>query len=133
MLNLITNLSHPQKRVIMLVLDCALIAASLFLSFAVQFEFDGNWYALRGYLPLLPYLLICTVCMSLYLDFDHVRLASYDAGSVIRIATLSATVGIFSITLGWVGNVQVPLSIYIMFSVLFYNTINVNELLYAII
>lgn len=120
MLNIITTLSYPQKRVTMLTLDCVLIIASLILSFAAQLEIEDSWAALGSYLSLLPYLLIFTVCASLFLDFGHVQLASFNAGPIIRTAILSGCAGAFSFFLGWIGNVPVAASIHTMFSVFFF-------------
>jgi FlaA1/EpsC-like NDP-sugar epimerase len=119
-MNFIVNLSPPQKRVVMLVLDCILTVVSLGLSFAVQFQFPDSWNAFSQYLLLLPYLLICTVCTSLFLDFRHVQLVAYDAGSIIKTAALSTVLGLCSFVFAWVGNLEFAVLVYVMFSVFFF-------------
>ena len=120
MLSFITALSHAQKRIIILVLDCGLVVVSLYLSFAAKFGFAIGVLALVAYLPLLPYLVICIVCLSLFLDFRHIQLASYDANSTIKTAMLAAALGLCSLTLGWVGKIQIDVLFHIISGVFFF-------------
>ena len=120
MLSFITALSHAQKRIIILVLDCGLVVVSLYLSFAAKFGFAIGVLALVAYIPLFPYLVICIVCLSLFLDFRHIQLASYDANSTIKTAMLAAALGLCSLTLGWVGKIQIDVLFHIISGVFFF-------------
>ncbi|MEO9457597.1 MAG: nucleoside-diphosphate sugar epimerase/dehydratase [Lentilitoribacter sp.] len=120
MLKLIVSLSNPQKRIVILILDCIVVIASLYLSFSAQFGLSVGWNAVMAYSLILPYLLICTVCLALYLDFQHVQLASYDANSTFQMAALSAGVGLSAYILSMVANVRIDMLFYITLSVFFF-------------
>ena len=104
----------------MLVLDCGLVVVSLYLSFAAKFGFSISALALVAYLPLLPYLLICIVCLSLFFDFRHIQLASYDANSTIKTAVLAASLCFCSLALGWAGKIQIDVLFHIISGVFFF-------------
>ncbi|WP_299608020.1 nucleoside-diphosphate sugar epimerase/dehydratase [uncultured Tateyamaria sp.] len=120
MLDLLKSLSRTQKRNIFIVIDSMLIPAALLFAFSLNVSEASVWDSFRAYLPVLPYILIVSAALSLWLGISTATLNDYEAGSIGRSSVYSALLVMTSILLTTAANLQMSFSTHVMFGVSFF-------------
>lgn len=120
MLNLIKSLSRKQKRNIFVLIDLLIIPAALLFAFSLRLPADGAWAMLLSYLPILPYLLIVAMGLSIWLGVSSTTLNDYEPESVGRTAGFAALLTMTSVLLTNAASIQVGLKPQIIFGITFF-------------
>ncbi|MBY5933579.1 polysaccharide biosynthesis protein [Tateyamaria omphalii] len=120
MLNLLKSLSRTQKRNILIAIDASLIPAALLFAFSLNMSAQSAWGSFVTYLPVLPYMLLVAVGLSLWLCISSSTLNDYDTGSIGRTGVFSALLAMTSTLLTTAANMPLPLSTQIVFGISFF-------------
>jgi len=120
MLNLIKSLSRTQKRNILIAVDSALIPAALFFAISLRLPTDGAWQLVLSYLPVLPYILIVAVGLSIWLGVSSTTLNDYETGSIGRTAVFSILITAASVILTSAAEISMGLKTQILFGITFF-------------
>lgn len=95
-LNLIKSLSRSQKRVIMIAMDSLLLPLAFLLSLNLQMPAPLAWSELMSFLPVMPYLLIISAGLSLWMGICSVQLNAYESNSIGLTAVFAGLTAIAS-------------------------------------
>ncbi|XDA98070.1 nucleoside-diphosphate sugar epimerase/dehydratase [Sulfitobacter sp. LCG007] len=120
MLSLVKSLTSGQKRAIFLAVDALLVPLSLAFAFAVQSLPGGLMANIRGYVPILPYMLAALVGLSYWLGVCRVQLKYYETHAMGQTAVLSAMLVGMSALLSAVAGLGYPLGFHIVFGISFF-------------
>ncbi|APX13245.1 polysaccharide biosynthesis protein [Tateyamaria omphalii] len=120
MLNLLKSLSRTQKRNILIAIDTGLIPAALLFAFSLNLSTQTAWDSFVTYLPVLPYMLVVAVALSLWLCISTSTLNDYDTGSIGRTGVFSCLLAMTSTLLTAAANMPLPLSTQITFGISFF-------------
>ncbi|WP_299367103.1 nucleoside-diphosphate sugar epimerase/dehydratase [uncultured Tateyamaria sp.] len=120
MLDFLKSLSRRQKRNLLIAIDCALIPMALFFAFSLQLSTIGALEMTRSYLPILPYMLIVSAALSIWLGISSTMLNDYEAGSIGRTAVFAALLSMTSVLLTTAANMPVAMSTQIVFGITFF-------------
>lgn len=120
MLRLIKSLSRSQKRNMLIAIDATLIPAALFFAFSLQLSTSSAWDMTQSYLPILPYMLLVAVALSVWLGISSTTLNDYEAGSIGRTAVYAGLLAMTSTLLTTAAHMPVSLSTQIVFGITFF-------------
>lgn len=120
MLNLLKSMSRAQKRNIFIVIDCLLVPAALLFAFSLQMPIGGALDMMWAYLPVLPYMIVATIGLSLWLGISSTTLNDYEASSVGQTALFAGLLAIVSTLLCIAVNVPLPFSTQIVFGITYF-------------
>ncbi|KIC50168.1 nucleoside-diphosphate sugar epimerase/dehydratase [Tateyamaria sp. ANG-S1] len=120
MLNLLKSLTRTQKRNIFVAIDTGLIPAALLFAFSLDMSTQTAWDSFIAYLPVLPYLLVVSVALSLWLCISSSTLNEYDTGSIGRTGVFAGLLAMTSALLTTAANMPLPLSTQITFGISFF-------------
>ena len=82
MLNFIKSLTNRQKRVIMLALDSVLVVFAMMFALSAQGLPGGILENFLLYLPVLPYVLLTGIGVSIWLGVCSIRLKAYETAAI---------------------------------------------------
>ncbi len=118
-LTLVKKMSRPQKQVIMLGVDLALIPAALLFTLGVQNEGPVLAELLRAG-PVLGMLTILGAALSLALGIPRIQLKAYDLSGIGRTALFSGFLALAAFVLGRVSGLDYGLGVYIVFCLVYF-------------
>ncbi|MEO0866314.1 MAG: hypothetical protein AAFY39_17445, partial [Pseudomonadota bacterium] len=120
MLDTLKSLTRAQKRNIFIVIDCALVPFALLFAFSLQMSMDGAFSLMWDYLPVLPYMLVSTAALSVWLGISSTTLNEYESSSIGQTAIFAALLAIMSTLLAAATNVPVPLTTQVVFGITYF-------------
>lgn len=120
MLNLLKSLSRAQKRNLLIAIDAMLIPAAIFFAFSLQVSAASAWAMTLMYLPILPYMLLVTAALSIWLGISSTTLNDYEAGSIGRTAVFAGLLAMTSTLLVTAAKMPVSLSTQVVFGITFF-------------
>jgi FlaA1/EpsC-like NDP-sugar epimerase len=104
----------------MVSLDMLLVPLALLFAFSVDVPPAGIWDAAIAYLPILPYLLLLTVGLSIWLGISSVQLNAYDGGAVGMTAIFACILASASSILSVIAGLQMPVGTHVVFGISFF-------------
>ncbi|MEM6340072.1 MAG: polysaccharide biosynthesis protein, partial [Pseudomonadota bacterium] len=120
MLKLMKSLSRDQKKYIIVALDCILIPLSLWFAFNLQMSSQAAWNTLLGYLPVLPYLLIISGFLSIWIGVASVQLKSYEGGAIGQSAIFAWALASVMALLSYMIGLPLSIETHIVFGFSFF-------------
>ncbi|WP_415404737.1 polysaccharide biosynthesis protein [Tateyamaria sp. SN3-11] len=120
MISLLKSLSRTQKRNLLIAIDSMLIPAALFFAFSLQLSTANAWEMTQSYLPILPYMLIVSAALSVWLGICSTTLNEYESGSIGRTAVFASLLAMTSTLLTAASNMPLSLSTHIVFGITFF-------------
>jgi len=120
MLNLLKSMSRTQKRNVFIVIDCLLIPAALLFAFSLQLPIGGALNMMWAYLPVLPYLIVSTAALSLWLGISSTTLNDYEASSIGQTALFAGLLAVVSTLLAMAINVPLPFNTQVVFGITYF-------------
>ena len=127
MVNWIKSLSKKQKHVIMLVLDCLIVLAAMGVALVTMGSPGQGVQELLNYLPLLPYLLIFSVALSVWIGVSSIQLNSYEAGAVGLTGLYAVFVTIAATLLSNIAGEGKPFVLHLFFGVILFSMIVISR------
>ena len=127
LINLIRQLSKRQKRFIMLSLDCFLVIISVVFALSAHSlpgSLLGNFIL---YLPILPYVLITAVAVSIWLGICSTQLNSYETAAVSLTGVFSILLVLTSITFSNLLGIGLPIGIHLVFGAAFFSLVVISR------
>lgn len=115
-LDFVKTLTQTQKNAIIIGIDSVLIVVSLVLAMGTQFGFVEGWTYAKGYLVVLPYLLVIAAGLSIWLGICSIQLNAYDTGSIVITAVFATLLGFSSVALSTAANMQFPVAANMTFA-----------------
>ncbi|MGD1883561.1 MAG: polysaccharide biosynthesis protein [Paracoccaceae bacterium] len=114
------SLSRDQKKYIIVALDCILIPLSLWFAFNLQMSSQAAWNTLLGYLPVLPYLLIISGFLSIWIGVASVQLKSYEGGAIGQSAIFAWALASVMALLSYMIGLPLSIETHIVFGFSFF-------------
>ena len=127
MLSLIKSLTKRQKRGIMLSLDSVLIVISVLFALAALGLPGGLIANLPLYFPVLPYVLIIGVGVSIWLGVCSIQLNAYETAAVGMTAVYALFLAITSTIISNIAGLGFPLALHLVFGVVFFASVVVSR------
>ena len=116
MFEVINRLSRTQKSYIFLATDLALLPVALYFTYLVQALPQEPADLLSQALPILPYILLATGGVSLWLGVTRVQLLAYERHALSQTAIVAVTAGLVEALLGTAFGPQVPFGAHVVFA-----------------
>ncbi|SEK06420.1 NDP-sugar epimerase, includes UDP-GlcNAc-inverting 4,6-dehydratase FlaA1 and capsular polysaccharide biosynthesis protein EpsC [Cribrihabitans marinus] len=120
MLSIVNALSRKQKVRIFLGIDLLLVPLALFFTFSVQSLPDSALGTLRGYLPILPYLMLAAGLLSKKLGLPQIQLKAYEQNAIGLSALLATVLALLSALLARVAGIDMPPGTYVIFGISYF-------------
>ncbi|MCX7566012.1 nucleoside-diphosphate sugar epimerase/dehydratase [Sulfitobacter sp. F26169L] len=120
MLNWIKSLSKLQKRRIMQGIDAALVPLALLFAFSTLDLQGGIWENMRSYMLLLPYMVLATIGISVWLGTSDTQLSAYEAASVGLTAIHAALLAVASAVFSDISGLDLPVGLHMVFGMVFF-------------
>lgn len=120
MLNWVKSLNKTQKRHFLLVLDSTLVPFAMLFAFAALDLESGIGGNISSFMLLMPYLVLATVCISLWLGICDIQVSAYEAASVGLTALHAILLTIASITFSDIASLNLPLGVHMVFGAIFF-------------
>jgi len=120
MLNWIKSLNKTQKRRIMQCVDAMLVPLALLFAFAALEMPGGAWENMRSYLLLLPYMVIASVGIAMWLGVSDIQVSDYEAASVGVSAVHAALLTVVSVTFADISRMGLPIGFHMVFGVVYF-------------
>lgn len=120
MLNWVKSLTRAQKRLIMILIDSALIPLALFVALTLQMTVTSAWPHFVAFAPALPYLLLLATLFSLWLGISSVHLNQYEGNAIGLSAIFAALVATSTYMLAMLIKLPIPPTTYIVFGASFF-------------
>ena len=119
-MHFVLSLPRKQKMYIFLVLDLAMIPASLLFTYALQALPTSALETLVLTLPTLPYLMLAAVALSLWMGLPHIQLNAYERHAIGLSAALAVGLAIILAGLSWLSGLVLPTGTYVMFAISYF-------------
>ncbi|MGB3246827.1 MAG: nucleoside-diphosphate sugar epimerase/dehydratase [Sulfitobacter sp.] len=127
MLSFIKSLNNREKSWVMLMLDsCLLIAAMMFALSALGLP-GGIAANFIRYLPVLPYVLLASIGLSIWLGVCSIRLKAYETAALGVTAILATFLVIVSTIVSNVAGLGLPLGVHLVFGVAFFGSVVISR------
>lgn len=120
MLNWIKSLDKAQKRRVMQAIDAILVPLALLFAFAALDLPGGVWENMRSYMLLLPYMILATVGISIWIGISDIQVSAYEAASVGLSAVHAILLTIASVTFSDIAGLGLPVGLHMVFGVVFF-------------
>lgn len=127
MLSLIKSLTKRQKRAIMLALDSVLVVASIVFALSVQGLPGGLLVNMINYLPVLPYVLIVCVGVSIWLGVCSIQLNAYETAAIGMTGIFALFLVITSTIVSNIAGIGLPLGVHLVFGVVFFAAVVISR------
>ncbi len=127
MLNFLTSLTKRNKRVIMLALDSVLVLLSLLFALSVH-GLPGtlaNNFVL--YMPVLPYVLLIGIGVSIWLGVCSIRLNAYETAAIGMTGVFALFLVFSSLTISNIMNTGLPLGVHLVFGAAFFSLVVISR------
>lgn len=120
MLKTLKSLTRTQKRNIFIAIDCMLVPLALLFAFTLQVSVDSALDLMRAFVPVLPYLLIATAGLSVWLGICTTQLNDYESHSVGQTAIFAGLLAVVSTVLTTAMGIAVPLTAQVVFGITYF-------------
>ena len=111
-----TTVSRTPNSYIFLATDLALLPVALYFTYLVQALPQEPADLLSQALPILPYILLATGGVSLWLGVTRVQLLAYERHALSQTAIVAVTAGLVEALLGTAFGPQVPFGAHVVFA-----------------
>lgn len=120
MMHFVLALTRKQKVYIFLILDLVMIPAALLFTYALQALPTSALDTLALTLPVLPYLMLIAVALSLWMGLPHIQLNAYDRHAIGLSAVLAVGLAIALAGLSRLSGLILPTGTYVMFAISYF-------------
>ncbi|SFE19213.1 NDP-sugar epimerase, includes UDP-GlcNAc-inverting 4,6-dehydratase FlaA1 and capsular polysaccharide biosynthesis protein EpsC [Sulfitobacter brevis] len=127
MLNFLTSLTKRNKRVIMLALDSVLVLLSVLFALSVH-GLSGtlaNNFVL--YMPVLPYVLLIGIGVSIWLGVCSIRLNAYETAAIGMTGVFALFLVFSSLTISNIMKTGLPLGVHLVFGAAFFSLVVISR------
>ena len=107
----------------MLGLDTVLMIAAMMFALSAQDLPGGVVDNFFKYLPVLPYMIVVGVGISIWLSVCSIRLNSYETAAIGMTAVFATMMVCVSIVLSRIGGLNLPLAVHLVFGAAFFSAI----------
>lgn len=127
MLDLIKSLSKGQKRGILLTMDSVLMVLSILFAMSAQGLPGGLYANLVAYVPVLPYVIITGIGVSMWLGICATQLNSYLTAAVGNTAIFALFAALTSIIVSNVLGLGLPVGVHLVFGAAFFSAVVISR------
>lgn len=124
---LIHVMTRGQKTITIMVIDLVLLCCALFVAFGVQDIPGGAVAAFVSYLPVLPYLMVAAILLSLFLGLASTKLILYDSRLIGFTCVYAISLGIGSGIMSWVAGLSIGANVHAVFGLVYFLLIAVSR------
>ncbi|OAN67847.1 nucleotide sugar epimerase [Sulfitobacter sp. EhC04] len=127
MLNLIKSFSKRQKRGILLTLDSLLVVFSIMFAIVAQALPGGLVTNMIAYVPVLPYVLLVGIGVSMWLGVCAIQLNSYETAAIGMTGVFAMFLTITSIVVSNILGLGMPLGVHLVFGAAFFSSVVISR------
>ncbi|MCR9124864.1 MAG: polysaccharide biosynthesis protein [Rhodobacteraceae bacterium] len=113
-------MSRSQKRTIMLAVDVMIVPLALFFTFSVSLAQDQVVPMMFDYLAILPYIILLTIGLSVWLGICSLQLNAYDGSAVGLTAIFAIILASASSVLSSLAELDLSASAQVLFGISFF-------------
>tara|TARA_R110002049_G_scaffold117332_2_gene270577 strand:+ start:168254 stop:170170 length:1917 start_codon:yes stop_codon:yes gene_type:complete len=129
MLSLIKSMTKQQKRGVMLALDAALIILSLTFALASRGLPGGVLHNMVVYAPIIPYILIVSAGLSIWLGVCTIQLSAYETAAIGNTALLAGALTMTSLVASYIAGLGLPIGLHVMLGASFFSLVVISRAL----
>ena len=127
MLNLIKSFSKRQKRGILLTLDSVLVVLSMMFAIIAQGLPGGLVNNMIAYVPVLPYVLLVGIGVSMWLGVCSIQLNAYETAAIGMTGVFALFLVITSIIVTNILRLDMPLGVHLVFGAAFFSSVVISR------
>jgi FlaA1/EpsC-like NDP-sugar epimerase len=127
MLNFVKSLNKQQKRAIMLALDSVLVVLSIGFALSVHGLPGAPGSNMLLYLPVLPYMILACVLVSMWLGVSSIRLNAYETAAVGLTGVFALFLTFVSVTISNIAGLGLPTGVHLVFGAAFFSAVVISR------